>query len=85
MGTKDKLIERFRRLPADFTFEEAESLLKGFGCVRCDKGKTSGSRVIFRNAGKRPIMLHRSHPQKTLKGYAVRQLPADLTESGFIE
>ncbi len=85
MGTKEKLIERFKRLPADFTFEEAESMLHSFGYVKCEKGRTSGSRVIFRNRNKRPIMLHRPHPQKTLKGYAVRQLPADLIDRGFIQ
>jgi len=85
MGSKDKLIERFKRLPADFTFEEAESMLRSFGYVKCKKGRTSGSRVIFRNGNRRPIMLHRPHPQKTLKGYAVRQLLADLIGGGFIE
>ncbi len=31
MGTKEKLIVRFKALPSDFTFEELETLLKYFG------------------------------------------------------
>ena len=46
MGTKEKLIERFRSLPTDFTFDEMEKLLGYFGYERSNKGKTSGSRVI---------------------------------------
>ena len=31
MGTKEKLIERFKTLPTNFTFEEMERLLLIFG------------------------------------------------------
>ncbi len=31
MGSKEKLIERFKKLPKDFTFEESVSLLGYFG------------------------------------------------------
>ena len=31
MGTKEKLIERFKTLPTNFTFEEMERLLFIFG------------------------------------------------------
>ena len=55
MGTKEKLIERFRSLPTDFTFDEMEKLLGYFGYERSNKGKTSGSRVIFKNQLGRPI------------------------------
>ena len=49
MGTKEKLIERFKSLPANFTFEEMERLLSIFGYEKSNKGKTSGLRVIFKN------------------------------------
>lgn len=39
MGTKEKLIERFRSLPTDFTFDEMEKLLGYFGYERSNKGK----------------------------------------------
>ena len=39
MGTKEKLIERFKSLPANFTFEEMERLLSIFGYEKSNKGK----------------------------------------------
>ena len=85
MGTKDKLVERFKALPSDFTFKEVEKLLKGFGYEKSNKGKTSGSRVIFKNKDKRPIMLHKPHPGDIVKMYAIKQLLNDLKEAGFIK
>lgn len=49
MGTKEKLIERFKKLPKDFTFEEVIRLLSVFGYVVSNKGNTSGSRIRFKN------------------------------------
>jgi hypothetical protein len=72
MGTKEKLIERLKGLPKDFTFDEAARLLHLFGYVKSNKGKTSGSRVLFFKSGKIPMFLHRPHPQKEMKSYAVK-------------
>ena len=83
MGTKEKLIERFKNQPKDFTFDEMEKLLFIFGYVKSDKGKTSGSRVIYKNGNKRPIMLHKPHPGNIIKSYAMKQVLNDLTEAGF--
>ena len=47
MGTKEKLRERFLRMPSDFTFEELQHLLESYGYEKGEKGRTSGSRVIF--------------------------------------
>ena len=85
MGTKEKLIERLKRLPADFTFDEAARLLHLFGYDRFDKGKTSGSRVLFLKRGKYPVFLHRPHPQKEMKKYAVKQLLEELKGNGDIK
>jgi len=84
MGTREKLIERFLRLPSDFTFDEMQRLLEGFGYEKGDKGRTSGSRVIFKNADKRPIMLHKPHPGNIVKGYAMKQVFGVLKEEGLI-
>lgn len=54
MTTKSKLLERFLRQPSDFTFDEMEKLLLGFGYTKSNKGKTSGSRVIFKGAQGKP-------------------------------
>lgn len=85
MGTKDKLIERFNRLPSDFTFDEMERLLAIFGYEKSDKGRTSGSRVIFTNGDDRPIMLHKPHPDNIVKRYAMKQVLDDLIESGLLK
>ena len=85
MGTKDKLRERFLRMPSDFTFDEMQRLLESFGYEKGDKGRTSGSRVIFKNGSKRPIMLHKPHSGNIVKGYAMKQVYEDLKEAGFIK
>lgn len=84
MGTKDKLRDRFLSMPKDFTFDEMEKLLSGYGYIKDNKGKTSGSRVVFKNGDKRPIMLHKPHPGNIVKLYALRQVLDDLKEAGFI-
>ncbi len=85
MGTKDKLRERFLKQPSDFTFEEMQRLLEGYGYELSNKGKTSGSRLIFKNGDKRPIMLHKPHPGNIVKGYAMKQVYDYLKEAGFIK
>lgn len=66
MSTKEKLIERFRRLPNDFTFEETIRLFKAVGFEIYQKGKTSGSRVMFFN-GEDSFDMHRPHPGSIVK------------------
>ena len=85
MRTKEKLIERLKVLPADFTFAEVYRLLTLLGYLPSNKGKSSGSRVSFASPGKIPIMLHRPHPQKELKAYALKQLLEELKINGDIE
>ena len=34
MGTKEKLRERFLKMPSDFTFDEMQWLLEGYGYER---------------------------------------------------
>lgn len=85
MGTKEKLIDRLKSLPADFTFDEAARLLKLFGYTKSEKGKTSGSRVLFIKSGRLPVFLHRPHPQKEMKKYAVKQLLLELKENGEVK
>jgi hypothetical protein len=85
MSSKEKLIERFKVLPSDFTFDEMERLLRVFGYVKSNKGKTSGSRVIYKNEDKRPIMLHKPHPGNIIKAYAMKQVYDDLKEARFLK
>lgn len=84
MGSKEKLIERFLSMPSDFTFDEIKRLLGFFGYEQANKGKTSGSRVIFKNGNKRPIMLHKPHPGNVVREYAMKQVYEDLKAGGFM-
>ena len=84
MGTKEKLITRFSSLPNDFTWNELTRLLAALGFTHTNKGKTSGSRVIFKSEGRKPIMLHKPHPGNIIKGYAIKQVYDYLKNEGLI-
>ena len=74
MGQKEKLIERLKAKPKTFTFDDAESLLRYFGYERSNKGRTSGSRIVFVSEQYPPILMHKPHPRKELLEYQVKQL-----------
>lgn len=84
MGTREKLIERFKTQPNDFTFSELERLLNGFGYTKTDKGKTSGSRVIFKDGEGVPIMLHKPHPGNIVRQYALKQILEELKRRNLL-
>ncbi len=84
MGQKEKLIEKLRAKPRTFTFDDAEALLRYFSYKRSNKGRTSGSRVMFVSDKYAPILLHKPHPRKELLEYQVKQLIEILDEEGLI-
>ena len=84
MGQKEKLIQRLKAKPKDFTFDEAEALLGYLSYIRSNKGKTSGSRVMFISEEHEAILLHKPHPQKELKVYQIKQLIEVLEQEGLI-
>lgn len=85
VGQKEKLIEKLKANPKTFTFDDAESLLAFFGYQRYNKGKTSGSRVMFSSEQHRTkILLHKPHPRKELLAYQVKQLIEQLEQEGLL-
>ena len=84
MGQKEKLIKKLKSRPKDFTFDEAETLLGYFTYCRSNKGRTSGSRVMFISNEHAPILLHKPHPRKELLDYQVKQLIEVLEQEGLI-
>ena len=84
MGTKEKLIRRLQNRPKDFTFDEAKTLLNYFGYNLSNKGKTSGSRIMFVKNGFTPITIHKPHPNNELKAYQVKTLIDKLKEEDLI-
>jgi hypothetical protein len=85
MSTKEKLLVRFKSLPSDFTFEELDRLLRSLGYEKDNKGKTSGSRIIYKGEDGAPIMLHKPHPGNIIKKYAMRQIYDELKGKGKIK
>ena len=87
MGAKDKLIERFKNQPKDFTFNELKNLLKGFGFEMSNKGKTSGSRVRFKNSELKIIIdMHKPHTQGApIKETALKEIYNNLLNNNLIE
>jgi hypothetical protein len=76
MGTKDKLVLRFRSKPKDFTFGELKRLLLNFGY---QEEQGSGSRVVFINQDiNHKIKLHKPHPGNILKRYQMDLIEQEL-------
>lgn len=80
---KKTLIERFKLLPKDFTWDELKRLFSILGFELGNKGKTSGSRVIFDN-GRARYIAHKPHPDKYIKGYVMKQVLDFLTKNELI-
>jgi hypothetical protein len=83
MGRKEKLIERFKSKPKDFTFDEMRNLLELLGFELSHKGKTSGSCVKFIK-GHVPISLHKPHPREELLEYQIKMVIEGLEKEGLI-
>lgn len=86
MGKRDKLIERLLIRPADFSYDEVRTLLRGLNYKEDNRGRTSGSRVAFVNMEtKHIIRLHKPHPGNILKKYQIDELIETLENRGVIK
>jgi len=80
MSQKKKLVERLKTKPKDFTWNELEVVLTGFG-YELESG--SGSRRKFFNAKTGDVIsLHQPHPNNVLKAYQVGDVLSHLKERG---
>ncbi len=80
MSQKEKLLERLRGKPKDFTWNELERVLLSLG-YELESG--SGSRRKFFNVKTGDVIsLHQPHPNNILKGYQVRDVLSHLKERG---
>jgi hypothetical protein len=78
MGTKDKLVLRFRSNPKDFTFGELKRLLQGFGYLE-EQG------VVFIHAAlNHKIKLHKPHPGNILKRYQMDLIEQELQNKNIL-
>lgn len=84
-GRVDKQKNRLKSIPKDYTYSEAKSLLCSLDFEETNKGRTSGSRVMFyRKRDMVKIMLHKPHPGDKMCVAAVRELSKKLIETGDI-
>ncbi|MCL2376121.1 MAG: type II toxin-antitoxin system HicA family toxin [Defluviitaleaceae bacterium] len=67
------------------TFEEMETLLLSLGYARFNKGKTSGSRVVFEHNSAMSIELHKPHGnRKELLMYQISKILKILESEDLI-
>jgi hypothetical protein len=83
MSKKEKLIERLKSKPKNFTFDEMEALLFSLGFIKCKGGKTGGSRVKYARNGF-PVMIHKPHPSNELKPYQVSDILTALRKEQLV-
>jgi hypothetical protein len=86
MSAKEKLVNRFKGLPKDFTFDELCKLLNYLGYESSNKGKMSGSRVRFSNRELKSIIdLHKPHASGIpIKETTLKEIYNNLFLSGLI-
>ena len=84
MSKKEKLIQKLKAQSKSFSYEDAKVLLEYLNFLENNKGKTSGSRVMFSTQTHGNIMLHKPHPQKELKSYQIKQLKDFLEQEDLI-
>lgn len=85
MSKIEKDVERLKSKPKDFTYNEAKKILNNFGFYEHNKGKTSGSRIVF--IGKdlnKKIEIHKPHPSNILKPYQINHIIKLLEEWRFL-
>lgn len=82
MSKKQKLLTKLFAMPANFTWDEAVTLMQqhNFALI-----KNSGSRRTFRHENGVKASIHEPHPQNTLLKYAMEDLLAALRLSGEIQ
>lgn len=80
MSRTEKLIERFKTVPADFTWDELKALMRHLEYDELPSGKTGGSRVKFANDRKEVFAFHKPHPGNIVQKYVIRQILDKLKE-----
>jgi predicted RNA binding protein YcfA (HicA-like mRNA interferase family) len=81
MSRIEKLKDRLRSRPRDFTWSELVRLLSAYGYKEVD-GR--GSRKCFDGKGLPRIRLHAPHPGNELKGYQVDYIVELLKQNGLL-
>ena len=84
MSRRDKLVEKLKRKPRDFSWHELATLLQGLGNSEPRRGRTGGSRRRFVHETAAMISLHQPHPGNELLAYQVELVLETLSQEGLI-
>ena len=84
MGRNEKLLERLKQRPKDFTWGELTNLLTSLGYIQRKTGKTGGSRRRFVHPTAPTITLHKPHPGRIVKRYMINDILELLKREGMI-
>ena len=85
MSRHEKLKEKLLKKTNSFTYDEMVTLLRGFGYIAEDRGRTSGSAVMFCHKKLNDkIMFHKPHPEKELKKYLLEMIIEKLKNNKLL-
>lgn len=82
MTKVEKLVDRFKKKPKDFSFDELKKLL---GFLGYKEKQGAGSRVVFVNEKlSHKIKLHKPHPGNILKRYQLELISNELVKKQLL-
>lgn len=70
MSKREKLLERLRSRPKDFTWDELVLVMKDYGCT-LEKGRGSRRCFVHKASGKK-AHFHEPHPGRIVLDYVIR-------------
>jgi hypothetical protein len=87
MSKKESFDSYIKRnpIPKDCKFIELKTYLIGLGFELRNKGRTSGSRILFLDKEMRKIMLHKPHGSDPLCPAALKDIREKLIDWGYME
>ena len=84
MSKKQKLIEKVLSFNTDISVDELTVFLSYFGYKLSNKGKTSGSRIVFISKTGHKIYFHKPHPGNIVKKAYITEMILSLKLEGLI-
>ena len=85
MSKSEKLVKKFLSIPKNFTYDEMVTLLRSFGYIEEERGRTSGSAVMFHHEKTNDkILFHKPHPGKGLKKYILEMIIEKLKNNKML-
>jgi len=85
MSKQEKLLKKILEIPRNFTFDELVTLMRGFGYSVENRGRSSGSAIMFyHSAINDKILIHKPHPEKEVKRYILLMIIEKLRKNKMI-